>query len=98
ARAQVIRTPSRVAGFRYEYKYGITPDASYTHDATIHPLAIWNMYLVFSNSIDTELGLHCFRLGPTGCFEFHAAATKQRQQAWKVMNHLKKEDARRRQR
>jgi len=95
AKAQVVRTQSEAAEFRYKYGYEITPDALaqrmaninqvYTQRAAMRPLGI--AMLLIGN--DALLGPQIFKLDPAGYYVgFHAAAAGQKQQ--EAMNYLEK--------
>lgn len=95
AKAQVVRTQSEAAEFRYKYGYEITPDALaqrmaninqvYTQRAAMRPLGI--AMLLIGN--DEFLGPQIFKLDPAGYYVgFHAAAAGQKQQ--EAMNYLEK--------
>ncbi|CCA66995.1 probable 20S proteasome subunit (alpha1) [Serendipita indica DSM 11827] len=95
AKAQVTRTQSEAAEFRYKYGYEITPDALaqrmaninqvYTQRAAMRPLGI--AMLLIGN--DSERGPQIFKLDPAGYYVgFHATAAGQKQQ--EAMNYLEK--------
>ncbi|ORX33809.1 20S proteasome subunit alpha 1 [Kockovaella imperatae] len=86
ARAQVQRTRSEAATFRYKFGYEITPAALakrmaninqvYTQRAGMRPLGI-SMILI---GVDEELGPQIFKLDPAGYFTgYKATASGQKQ-------------------